>query len=214
VGDFKMARIEEIAKLDDGRVPWRPVRHHFGISAFGVNAWTGENDGDRIINEHDEAAAGDGHEELYLVTTGHARFELDGQAVDAPVGTMVFATPGAKRTAFAEEAGTTVVAVGAAPGEAYQVIGWEIWAPVRHLYDAGDYAAAADAAKELIEANPEYPLPFYNLACCESLAGRTEDALEHLRHAVSQSDRLREFAKSDTDLDAIREEPAFRELIV
>jgi tetratricopeptide (TPR) repeat protein len=94
------------------------------------------------------------------------------------------------------------------------VIGWEIWAPVRHLYDAGDYAAAADAAKELIEANPEYPLPFYNLACCESLAGRTEDALEHLRHAVSQSDRLREFAKSDTDLDAIREEPAFRELIV
>lgn len=210
---FKVARLEEIEQLDDGRVPWRPVRHHLGISAFGVNAWTGENAGDRIINEHDEADAGDGHEELYLVTDGRARFELDGEAVDAPAGTMVFAAPGVKRTAFAEEAGTTIVVVGNAPGKAYEVVGWEIWAPVRYLYEAGDYAAAADRAKELIEANPEYPLPFYNLACCESLAGRKEAALEHLRHAVSQSERLREFAKGDTDLDPIRDEPAFQELV-
>jgi tetratricopeptide (TPR) repeat protein len=213
VSGYKVARLDEIELLDDGRVPWRPVRHHFGISAFGVNAWTGESVGDRIINEHDESAAADGHEELYLVTGGRARFELDGESTDAPAGTMVFAAPGVKRTAFAEEAGTTIVVVGAAPGEAYQVVGWEIWAPVRHLYDAGEYAAAADAAKELIEANPEYPLPFYNLACCESLAGRKEDALEHLRHAVSQSDRLREFAKGDADLDPIRDEPAFKELV-
>jgi len=213
VGEFKVARVEEIEKLDDGRVPWRPVRHHFGISAFGVNAWTGESAGDRIINEHDESAAEDGHEELYLVTSGRARFELDGETVDAPAGTMVFAQPGVKRTAFAEEAGTTVVVVGSAPGRAYEVVGWEIWAPVRHIYDAGDYAAAADAAKELIEENPDYPLPFYNLACCESLAGRKEDAIEHLRHAVSQSDRLREFAQGDTDLDPIRDEPAFKELV-
>jgi tetratricopeptide (TPR) repeat protein len=213
VGGFKVAQIEEIEELDDGRVPMRPVRHHLGISAFGVNAWTGKAAGDRIINEHDEAGPGDGHEELYVVTAGRARFELDGETVDAPAGTMVFAPPDVKRTAFAEEAGTTVVAVGAAPGRPYEVVGWEIWAPVRHIYDAGDYAAAADAAKDLIEANPEYPLPFYNLACCESLAGRKEDALEHLRHAVTQSDRLREFAKGDTDLDPIRDEPAFKELV-
>jgi mannose-6-phosphate isomerase-like protein (cupin superfamily) len=208
-----VARLEEIEKLDDGRVPWRPVRHHFGITAFGVNAWTGENAGDRIINEHDEAAPEDGHEELYLVTSGRARFELDGESVEATAGTMVFAGPGVKRTAFAEEAGTTIVVVGAAPGKPYEVVGWEIWAPVRFLYEEGDYAAAADRAKELIEANPEYPLPFYNLACCESLAGRKEDALEHLRYAVSQSDRLREFAKGDTDLDPIRDDPAFAELV-
>jgi tetratricopeptide (TPR) repeat protein len=213
VSQFKVARLDEIEELDDGRVPMRPVRHHLGITAFGVNAWTGESAGARIINEHGEEGAEDGHEELYLVTTGRARFELDGETVDAPSGTMVFAKPGVKRTAFAEEAGTTIVAVGAAPGRAYEVVGWEIWAPVRHLYEAGDYGAAADRAKELIEANPEYPLPFYNLACCESLAGRKEDALEHLRHAVSQSERLREFAKGDTDLDPIRDEPAFKELV-
>jgi tetratricopeptide (TPR) repeat protein len=147
------------------------------------------------------------------VTSGRARFELDGEAVDAPAGTMVFAKPDVKRTAFAEEPGTTIMVVGAAPGEAYQVVGWEIWAPVGHLYAAGDYAAAADAAKEVVEANPDYPLPFYNLACCESLAGRKEDALEHLRHAVSRSERIREFAKADTDLDPIRDEPAFKELV-
>jgi tetratricopeptide (TPR) repeat protein len=213
VSEFKVARLDEIDELDDGRVPWRPVRHHFGITAFGVNAWTGRAVGDRIINEHDEAEPSDGHEELYLVTTGRARFELDGEQTDAPAGAMIFVQPGVKRTAFAEEPDTTIVVVGSAPGQAYEVIGWELWAPVRHLYDEGDYSAAADRAKELIEANPDYALPFYNLACCESLAGRPDDAIEHLRHAVGKSERLREFAKSDTDLDPIRDEPAFKELV-
>jgi hypothetical protein len=213
VSGYKVARLEEIEELDDGRVPWRPVRHHFGITSFGVNAWTGKDVGDRIINEHGEEGPEDGHEELYLVTTGRARFELDGEPTDAPAGTMVFAQPGVKRTAFAEEPGTTIVVVGNAPGRVYEVLGWELWAPARHLYDAGDYAAAADKAKELVEANPDYPLPFYNLACCEALAGRRDDALDHLRHAVSESDRLREFAKGDTDLDSIRDEPAFQEMV-
>ena len=75
---------------------------HFGITSFGVNTWTGKSAGDRIINEHDEA---DEHEELYLVQQGRATFELDGERVDAPAGTLVFARPGVKRTAFAEEAG-------------------------------------------------------------------------------------------------------------
>jgi tetratricopeptide (TPR) repeat protein len=213
VSNYKVASLEEIEELDDGRVPMRPVRHHLGITAFGVNAWTGKNTGDRIINEHGEEGPEDAQEELYIVTNGRARFELDGEPTDAPAGTMVFVQPGVKRTAFAGEPGTTIVAVGARPGHAYEVVGWEIWAPVRYLYEAGDYGAAADRAKELIEANPDYPLPFYNLACCESLAGRKEDALEHLRHAVGQSDRLREFAKGDTDLDPIRDEPAFKELV-
>ena len=44
--------------------PWRPVRHHFGITSFGINAWTGREAGDRIINEHDEEGE---DEELYFV---------------------------------------------------------------------------------------------------------------------------------------------------
>ena len=33
---------------------------------------------------------------------------------------------------------------------------------------------------ELIEARPDQAYLFYNVACCESLAGRTADAIEHL----------------------------------
>src|SRR4051794_12842586 len=115
---YAVARLDEIDEQDDGREPYRAVRHHFGITAFGVTSWTAREVGDRIINKHDEDEPG-GNEELYLVHRGHAVFELDGDRVDAPAGTFVFARPGVKRTAFAEEAGTTILALGGIPGAAY-----------------------------------------------------------------------------------------------
>jgi hypothetical protein len=63
---YAIAKLDELEEVNDGRCPFRPVRHHFGITAFGINAWTGREAGDRIINEHDEAEP-DGNEELYLV---------------------------------------------------------------------------------------------------------------------------------------------------
>jgi tetratricopeptide (TPR) repeat protein len=189
----------------------RAVRHHFGITAFGINAWTAKDAGDRLINEHDEAD--DQQEEVYLVQVGRARFELDGESLDAPTGTFVFVRPGVKRTAFAEEPGTTLLAVGGVPGKPYEVGGWEIWGPLNRFYVAGDYEAVIEQGRELIEANPQYPLALYNLACCESLSGRSEDAIGHLRQAIDGREQLREYAKEDSDLDAIREEPAFKELV-
>ena len=208
---FDVARLEEIDEITDGRQPWRPIRHHFGIMSFGVNSWTARDAGDRIINEHDEAD--DETEELYLVTQGRATFDLDGERVDAPAGTLVFVRPAVKRTAFAEEAGTTLLALGGIPGKAYEPDGWELWAPLRPLYEAGEYAEIADRLGEVVAANPQYGLLFYNLACCESMAGRTSDAVTHLRRAVELSERAREYAKDDSDLDPIRDEPAFKELL-
>ena len=210
---YAIAHLDEIDELNDGRQPWRPVRHHFGISSFGITAWTGKEAGDRILNEHDEADEGDRSEELYLVTQGRATFELDGERRDAPAGTFVFVEPDVRRTAFAEEPGTTIVAVGGVPGKAYEVSGWEVWAPFRALYEAGDYAAVVDRARALVESEPRYAVPLYNLACCESLAGRTDDALEHLRQAIELQDGMRSYAKEDSDLDPIREEPGFEELV-
>jgi hypothetical protein len=210
---YAVAHLDQIEELTDGRCPWRPVRHHFGIASFGVNAWTGHAAGDRIINEHDESDVDDNDEELYLVQSGRATFELDGERVDAPAGTFVFVRPAVKRSAFAEEPGTTILSVGGEPGKPYDPVGWELWAPLRPLYEAGDYDAVVDRGRELIEAHPQYPLLFYNLACCESLTSRTADALEHLRRAVDKSDRLRNYAKGDSDFDPIRDEPAFKELI-
>src|SRR3954464_7579333 len=108
MSEYAVTRLEDIDEITDGREPWRPVRHHFGITSFGINAWTGRETGDRIINEHDEEG---GDEELYFVQSGRARFELDGKRLDAPAGTFVFAQPGLKRTAFAEEPQTTILAV-------------------------------------------------------------------------------------------------------
>ena len=210
---FAIAHLDEIDELSDGRQPWRPVRHHFGISSFGITAWTGHEAGDRILNEHDEADQSDRAEELYLVTQGRAVFELDGERRDAPAGTFVFVEPEVKRTAYAEEPGTTIVAVGGVPGKAYEVSGWEIWAPFRPLYEAGEYAAVADRAEELTESGQRYAVPLYNLACCESLAGRTDAALEHLGQAIELMDGMREYAKGDSDLDAIRGEPRFEKLV-
>jgi tetratricopeptide (TPR) repeat protein len=207
---YDVAHLDQLEEMTDGRCPWRPVRHHFGITAFGVNAWTGHAAGDRIVNEHDESEE---NEELYLVVRGHAVFELDGERRDAPAGTLVFARPGVMRTAFAVEADTTVLAIGGTPGKAYQPTGYEVWAPLHPLYQAGEYAAAADRGRELIEPHPQYAEAFYNLAYCESLAGRPADAIEHLRHAIEVSEDLRRLAKTDSDFDPIRAEPAFEELV-
>jgi hypothetical protein len=209
---YAVAHLDEIDEISDGRCPWRPVRHHFGITSFGVNAWTARDAGDRIINEHDESET-DAQEELYLVLKGRALFELDGDRVVAPAGTFVFVRPGVKRTAVAEEPGTTVIALGGTAGMAYEPTGWELWAPLNPLYRAGEYGEAADRGRILVEAHPQYATLFYNVACCESLAGRAADAIDHLRRSIDLSERSRVYARDDSDFDPIRDEPAFRELV-
>jgi tetratricopeptide (TPR) repeat protein len=121
--------------------------------------------------------------------------------------------PRVNRTAFAEEPGTVIVAVGGTPGKPYTPVGWEQWYPLRRLYEDGDYAEVVARGREALDADPRYALMFYNVACCESLTGQTTAALEHLRQAIELSEQFRDFAKADSDLDPIRGEPAFQELV-
>ena len=210
MSSYKVANIEEIEGVDYREdTSLRPVRHHLGITAFGTNGWVAENVGDRLVPSHEEDP---GNEELYVVLRGRARFEIDGETVDAPAGTLVFCRPEANRTAFAEEAGTTVLAVGSTVGQPYHGGGWEVWAPFEPQYEAGEYEAVIDSARETLEASG-YAAPLYNLACCEALAGRTDDAIAHLRVAIERRPSLRDLAKEDTDLDPLRDEPAFKELV-
>lgn len=89
----------------------------------------------------------------------------------------------------------------------------ELWEPLRPLYEAGDYAEAADRGREALEAHPGYPDLLYNVACCESLAGRPGDAVEHLGRAIEMWEGFRAMAKDDSDFDRIRSEPAFMRLL-
>jgi mannose-6-phosphate isomerase-like protein (cupin superfamily) len=210
MSNYQVTRIKEIEGTDyRENTSLRPVRHHLGITAFGTNGWMGENVGDRLVPSHEEDP---GNEELYVVLRGRARFEIDGETVDAPAGSLVFCRPEAKRTAFAEEAGTTVLAVGSTVGQPYHGGGWEVWAPFDPQYEAGEYEAVIERARETLEASG-YAAPLYNLACCEALAGRNDDAIGHLRTAIEKRPSLRDLAKEDTDLDPLRDEPAFKELI-
>ena len=88
-----------------------------------------------------------------------------------------------------------------------------LWDEVHPLYEAGRYAEAADRGAELIDAHPEQGYLYYNVACCESLAGRTEAAIDHLRHAIGMSDFAARMATQDSDFDPIRDQPAFQELV-
>jgi hypothetical protein len=209
---YSVAHLDDIEEFTDEGCHYRPIRHHLGITAFGVTAWTAHAAGDRVINEHDE---GDptADQELFLVLRGHAVFEVDGDEVDAPAGTLVSVPPRTRRTASAKQDGTTIVAIEGTPGKAYEARGWELWAPLAPRYFAGEYAEVADRLAAIVATTPQYPMLFFNLACCESLLGRTSDALEHLRRAIEMSEEFRASAVSDSDLDPIRDEPAFKQLI-
>jgi mannose-6-phosphate isomerase-like protein (cupin superfamily) len=100
---------------------WHPVRHHLGVTGFGVNAYSAREDGELVVEPHDE----DEMEELYCVVAGAARFVVDGTPIDAPAGTVVLVTPPSFRQAHATAPGTVVLVVGAVPGRAFAVSEWE-----------------------------------------------------------------------------------------
>jgi mannose-6-phosphate isomerase-like protein (cupin superfamily) len=207
---YRVAIIEDVPSTGYRQgTQMRRVRAHLGITAFGANAWTARSVGDRLVPEHDED---EGNEELYVVLRGRARFEIDGDTVDAPLGTLVFVEPQSNRTAFAEEPETIVLAIGSTVGQPYEVDGWEVWAPFQSAYEAGDYDALIGQARKMIEASG-YATPLYNLACCEALTGREQDAINHLKIAFERRPSLRGLATNDTDLDALRDQPAFRQLV-
>jgi quercetin dioxygenase-like cupin family protein len=204
---MKTLRLEEIDGIPVfGTLVWKPVRKTLGVTAFGINAYRAESAGDEVVEEHTEEQLG--HEEIYVVVSGHATFTVDGEEVDAPAGTLVYLDDVAqKRHAVAKEAGTTVLAVGGMPG-VHEPSAWEYFFPALPLLRDGDY----DAARRVLEKGmkeKDAPVMHYQLACVEALAGNRERALDELAIAVEGSDRYREHAQTDEDLASIRDDPRF-----
>jgi tetratricopeptide (TPR) repeat protein len=210
---FGSAHLSEIEALPGpGTLTWRPVRRHFDVRAFGVNAYTATDAGQDVVEDHTEAA--NGHEELYAVVSGHAAFTVAGEEIDAPTGTLVFIRdPGVRRAARALEPDTTVLAVGAKPGEPYAVSAWEFWFAAEPDRRAGDFARAAGTLAEGLRERPDHPVLLYNLACAESLAGDTDAALEHLRRAIELRAETAEWAAADADFEPLRGDPRFASAI-
>jgi tetratricopeptide (TPR) repeat protein len=207
----KRFELATLGEMEDSR-GWAPIRKRFGVESFGVNAWTVEQAGDRIIPEHDEVPSG--HEELYVVMTGHAVFTVDGEELDGPEGAVLFVRdPAARRGALAREAGTTILAVGAKPGEPYRPRSWEANAEILALFDQGQHEKAK---KLLTDALPKYEDKtgmLYNIACAEAMLGEADEALEHLKQALEAQPSFAESAREDPDFEPIRSDPRFAALV-
>ena len=189
-----------------GTLVWKPIRRTLGVTAFGINAYTGAAAGDEVVEDHTETQLG--HEEIYAVLSGHATFTVDGEEVDAPAGTLVYIDdPAQQRRAVAREAGTTVLAIGGVPGK-HEPSAWEYFFPALPAIREGDY----ETARRILEqglAEKDAAVIHYQLACVEALDGNGERALAELQRAVEREPRFAQAAQGDDDFASIRDDPRF-----
>jgi quercetin dioxygenase-like cupin family protein len=205
---MNVAHIDELEaqEMPDGFV-WRPVRRHFGIGAFGTNAYTPGASG-QIVEEHTERRFE--HEEIYLVLRGRVRFTIDGDEHELGAGQLVFVRdPALRRAAIALTDDAAVLAVGGKPGVPHEVSAWEYeFLAIPHLR-RGDYEKAKRLLREALEAIPGTPSILYNLACAEALAGEADAALGHLDEAIAAEPELLTSAQGDEDFASIRDDSRF-----
>ncbi|HLY86211.1 MAG TPA: tetratricopeptide repeat protein [Gaiellaceae bacterium] len=205
---MNLAHIDELDRIEmrDGFV-WRPVRRHFGIRAFGINAYTPGSTG-QIVEEHTEQVLG--HEEIYLVLRGRVRFTIDEDEHELGAGQLVFLRdPSLRRGAVALTDDAAVLAIGGKPGEAHEISAWEFTFGASPAVQAGRYDEARRLLREGLDEKPGSPAILYDLACVEALAGESDAALELLNEAIAKNERFREYAQTDEDFAAIRDDPRF-----
>src|SRR5262245_5661512 len=77
----------------------------------------------------------------------------------------------------------------------------------------GRYADGLQLDKKLIRLRPQDPLAHYNLACSYALLRKAELALKTLRQAIELGYRDFRYMREDHDLDSIRHDPRFRQLL-
>ena len=67
--------------------------------------------------------------------------------------------------------------------------------------------------KRLVQLRPSDPLAHYNLACSYCLVKKNDPALKTLRRALELGYRDFRYMREDHDLDAIRHDPRFRQIL-
>lgn len=182
-----------------------------GFRPVGINGWIGDT-GEGLVPEHTEDSD---NEEMYVVVRGRARFTVDGDSFDAPEGTLVHLLPGEMRSAVSDEPGTIVVAIGATIGKAFANPGWTSFVVADALRQAGRMDEARAAVSEMLALHPDAWHAPYNAACFEALAGDADAAFAYLTRAkeMAPDADLRPYLQDDSDLDSLREDLRFQELL-
>jgi hypothetical protein len=127
---YRTAHIDEVPfEIDDDypTTEWKPLRRFFGIGSFGTNLARATQPGDVLTHDHTEIDdAGTGHEELFLIVSGHATYRVDGEEIDAPAGTFLYVPdPATMRGVVAREAGTVMFVVGGETGAVFTPSEWD-----------------------------------------------------------------------------------------
>lgn len=207
---MNIAHVDELERIQmpDGFV-WRPVRMHFGIRAFGVNVYTPSAADSQVIEEHAEKQVG--HQEIYLVLRGRARFTVGDDTFElGPRQLVAIRDPLLKRGAVALDEETAILAVGAKPGEAFEPSAWELGFRTSQM----EPTEAVAYFEEHMAEYPESGAMYYNLACGRALAGDSAGALDALeRSAELDPEVVRKWGPEDSDLDSIRDDPRFEALL-
>ncbi len=186
------------------------MRLTLGIEAFGTNAYTADEAGREVVEPHTESPQL-GHQELYYVAAGRAKFILDGEEHDCPAGTYVFVPDtSTHRHAIAEEPGTTVLSFGGPP--VFKPSAWEWTFRVGKLKKE-DPAAGRKLLEEGLQEWPDSPSIIYELGCWEAEYGDRGKALEYLSAALEKEPKIKEWMREDDDLTDLREDPDFKALI-
>ena len=77
----------------------------------------------------------------------------------------------------------------------------------------GRYVEGLQIDRRLIQLRPGDPLAHYNLACSYALLKRTDQAIKTLRRAIELGYHDFRYMREDHDLDTIRHDPRFRQLL-
>jgi hypothetical protein len=194
---LRIEDVEEAVPWRDTGLVWHPLRAALGLRAFGAGAYTASEQGQELVEPHDETSDGRGHDELYVVLAGAARFVLDGVTVDAPAGTLVHVPPGVHRAATASEVPATVLAFGGPPD--FEPAGGE-WLDRARPFVRSDPERARRVLDEGAEARPHSAAIPFGRALLAAAAGRREPARELLARAIAAEPRLAAEAQADPDL--------------
>jgi quercetin dioxygenase-like cupin family protein len=204
-----LAELERYRSESHGDARLLPLRRRLGLRAFGANGWTAEV-GKQVVPRHGEMS---GNEELYVVVSGRATFEVGDETHDAPAGTLVYVQSETVRQAVAEEPDTIVLAVGGTPGEAFVVHGWDDLVVAFAEAKAGRVEEGRAIMREVVARHPDNWQNTYNFACFEARFGEPDAAFEHLRAAVDASGDARTYARDDADLNGLHEDQRWQKLI-
>ena len=200
---WKAMTLDEIEAVPwrDTELVWRPVRGALGTHIVGMGGYTADRKGQLVIEGHTESEDGLGHEEVYIVLRGRARFTLGEDEIDAPAGTFLLVDdPGVFRRAVAAEPGTAVLALGGPP--VFTPSDSE-WIERARPYLRSDPARAIAILEDLRAVKPEGPVAEVAAAFLALARGDGPAAHATLAALLARRPDLRPVLADDADLEPL-----------